>query len=80
MDGLRKVTSDYFYLAFVDINMAVTDGLKLISLIRGESAEARGLISLGRHGPPGAFIGQICPKPKKLPRAGAVRWWGLAFS
>lgn len=36
MDGLRKVTSDDFDLAFVDINMPVMDGLKLISLIRGE--------------------------------------------
>ena len=36
MDGLRKVTSDHFDLAFVDINMPVMDGLKLISLIRSE--------------------------------------------
>lgn len=38
MDGLRKVTSDNFDLAFVDINMPVMDGLKLISLIRGEQS------------------------------------------
>jgi len=38
MDGLRKVTSDHFDLAFVDINMPVMDGLKLISLIRGEQS------------------------------------------
>jgi two-component system chemotaxis response regulator CheY len=38
MDGLRKVTSDHFALAFVDINMPVMDGLKLISLIRGEQS------------------------------------------
>ena len=36
MDGLRKVTSDHFDLALVDINMPVMDGLKLISLIRVE--------------------------------------------
>ncbi len=36
MDGLRKVTSDAFDLALVDINMPVMDGLKLISLIRSE--------------------------------------------
>jgi two-component system chemotaxis response regulator CheY len=36
MDGLRKVTSDRFDLALIDINMPVMDGLKLISLIRGE--------------------------------------------
>ena len=36
MDGLRKLTSDHFDLALVDINMPVMDGLKLISLIRGE--------------------------------------------
>ena len=40
MDGLRKVTSDHFDLAFVDINMPVMDGLKLISLIRGEQGLA----------------------------------------
>ncbi len=40
MDGLRKVTSDHFDLAFVDINMPVMDGLKLISLIRGEESLA----------------------------------------
>lgn len=36
LDGLRKVTSDHFDLALVDINMPVMDGLKLISLIRDE--------------------------------------------
>ena len=36
MDGLRKVTSDHFDLALIDINMPVMDGLKLISMIRGE--------------------------------------------
>ena len=38
MDGLRKVTSDHFDLALVDINMPVMDGLKLISLIRLEES------------------------------------------
>ncbi len=38
MDGLRKVTSDHFDLALIDINMPVMDGLKLISLIRGEAS------------------------------------------
>jgi two-component system chemotaxis response regulator CheY len=38
MDGLRKVTSDHFDLALVDINMPVMDGLKLISLIRDEES------------------------------------------
>jgi two-component system, chemotaxis family, chemotaxis protein CheY len=37
MDGLRKVSSDHFDLALIDINMPVMDGLKLIRLIRGES-------------------------------------------
>ncbi|MBW2272811.1 MAG: response regulator [Deltaproteobacteria bacterium] len=41
MDGLRKVTSDHFDLALVDINMPVMDGLKLISLIRGEPSLER---------------------------------------
>ena len=38
MDGLRKVTSDHFDLALIDINMPVMDGLKLIHLIRGEES------------------------------------------
>ena len=38
MDGLRKVASDHFDLALVDINMPVMDGLKLISLIRSEES------------------------------------------
>jgi two-component system chemotaxis response regulator CheY len=38
MDGLRKVTSDHFDLALVDINMPVMDGLKLIHLIRDEES------------------------------------------
>jgi two-component system chemotaxis response regulator CheY len=38
MDGLRKVTSDQFDLALVDINMPVMDGLKLIHLIRDEES------------------------------------------
>ena len=40
MDGLRKVTSDHFDLVFVDINMPVMDGLKLISLIRSDATLA----------------------------------------
>ena len=40
MEGLRKITSDDFDLAFVDINMPVMDGLKLISLIRAEDSLA----------------------------------------
>ena len=40
MDGLRKVTSDHFDLALVDINMPVMDGLKLIHLIRDEESLA----------------------------------------
>ena len=38
MDGLRKVSSDPFDLALIDINMPVMDGLKLISLMRGEES------------------------------------------
>lgn len=38
MDGLRKLTSDHFDLALVDINMPVMDGLKLIHLIRDEES------------------------------------------
>ena len=38
MDGLRKITSDDFDLALIDINMPVMDGLKLISLIRAEGS------------------------------------------
>ena len=38
MDGLRKVSGDTFDLALIDINMPIMDGLKLISLMRGEDA------------------------------------------
>jgi two-component system chemotaxis response regulator CheY len=38
MDGLRKVSSEPFDIALVDINMPVMDGLKLISLIRGDES------------------------------------------
>jgi two-component system chemotaxis response regulator CheY len=38
MDGLRKVSSDHFDLALIDINMPVMDGLKLISLMRSEES------------------------------------------
>ena len=38
MDGLRRVSSDHFDLALIDINMPVMDGLKLISLIRSEES------------------------------------------
>ena len=36
VDGLRKVSSDPFDIALIDINMPVMDGLKLIRLMRGE--------------------------------------------
>ena len=38
MDGLRKISSDHFDLALIDINMPVMDGLKLVRLIRGEES------------------------------------------
>ena len=38
MDGLRKVSSDHFDIALIDINMPVMDGLKLIRLMRGEDS------------------------------------------
>ena len=38
MDGLRRVSSDHFDIALVDINMPVMDGLKLIRLMRGEDS------------------------------------------
>jgi two-component system, chemotaxis family, chemotaxis protein CheY len=38
MDGLRKVSGEHFDLALIDINMPVMDGLKLISLIRGDDS------------------------------------------
>jgi two-component system chemotaxis response regulator CheY len=38
MDGLRKVSSDPFDIALIDINMPVMDGLKLIRLMRSEDA------------------------------------------
>jgi len=36
MDGLRRISSDHYDLALIDINMPVMDGLKLISLIRSD--------------------------------------------
>ena len=51
MDGLRKVTSDHYDLAFVDINMPVMDGLKLISLIRSdENLEAMSICVITTEG------------------------------
>jgi two-component system chemotaxis response regulator CheY len=38
MDGLRKVSSDPFDIALIDINMPVMDGLKLIRLMRSEES------------------------------------------
>ncbi len=38
MDGLRKLSSDHFDLALIDINMPVMDGLKLIGLMRSEDS------------------------------------------
>ena len=38
MDGLRKLSSDRFDLALIDINMPVMDGLKLIGMMRGEES------------------------------------------
>ncbi len=36
MDGLRKLSNDHFDLALIDINRPAMDGLKLISLVRGD--------------------------------------------
>ena len=41
MDGLRKISNDRFDLVLIDINMPVMDGLKLVSLIRGEERVKR---------------------------------------
>jgi two-component system chemotaxis response regulator CheY len=40
MDGLRKLTSDAFHLAIVDINMPVMNGIQLIELMRAEKKMA----------------------------------------
>jgi two-component system, chemotaxis family, chemotaxis protein CheY len=37
VDGLKKLSSDKFDLIFTDINMPVMDGLKLVSLVRGNA-------------------------------------------
>jgi two-component system chemotaxis response regulator CheY len=36
MDALRRLTSDAFHLAIVDINMPVMNGIQLIELVRAE--------------------------------------------
>lgn len=36
VEGLKKITSEQFDLVFTDINMPVMDGLKLVSLVRGD--------------------------------------------
>lgn len=36
MDGLRKISSDHYDLALIDINMPVMDGLKLVRHVRGD--------------------------------------------
>ena len=38
VDGLRKMSTERFDLVFTDINMPVMDGLKLVSMIRGNEA------------------------------------------
>ena len=35
VDGLKKMSTERFDLVFTDINMPVMDGLKLVSMIRG---------------------------------------------
>lgn len=35
VDGLKKLSADRFDMVFTDINMPVMDGLKLVSMIRG---------------------------------------------
>ena len=37
VDGLKKISSARFDLVLTDINMPVMDGLKLVSLIRGDA-------------------------------------------
>ena len=37
VDGLKKISSAKFDLVLTDINMPVMDGLKLVSLIRGDT-------------------------------------------
>ncbi len=41
MDALRRLRSDGFDLALVDIHMPVMDGLKLIAMMKGEPELAR---------------------------------------
>lgn len=38
VDGLKKMSTERFDLVFTDINMPVMDGLKLVSMIRGNEA------------------------------------------
>lgn len=36
VEGLKKISAEQFDLVFTDINMPVMDGLKLVSLVRGD--------------------------------------------
>ncbi|MBI5656361.1 MAG: response regulator [Geobacter sp.] len=37
VDGLKKLSAEQFDLIFTDINMPVMDGLKLVSIVRGDA-------------------------------------------
>jgi two-component system chemotaxis response regulator CheY len=37
VDGLKKLSAERFDLIFTDINMPIMDGLKLVSLVRGNA-------------------------------------------
>ncbi|MBS4056399.1 MAG: response regulator [Bacteroidales bacterium] len=37
VDGLKKLSAEPFDLIFTDINMPVMDGLKLVSIVRGDA-------------------------------------------
>lgn len=40
VDGLKKLSAEQFDLIFTDINMPVMDGLKLVSIVRGDASHS----------------------------------------
>lgn len=41
VDGLKKLSAEQFDLIFTDINMPVMDGLKLVSIVRGDANHSK---------------------------------------
>jgi two-component system chemotaxis response regulator CheY len=74
MDGLKKISSDKYDLALIDINMPLLDGLKLVKLIRSDPRCKDIPIAIDPTEAPGGPGAGAAARGQRVPHCRSSRW------